>query len=142
MCVHPTPSFAANCLDCERLLAISFDRLSFLRSFPRARIEALRRKHRARLKSAEASPPRSRERSADLDDADACGTSEAGALPAPLLMACEPALLLEEDSSDGDGDGDGDGEAALLGDGGGEYDVVSSFDDVEASYERSRSFWL
>lgn len=39
----------AGCLDCERLISFAFDRHSFLRSFPRSRINALRRKHRARL---------------------------------------------------------------------------------------------
>ena len=38
----------ANCLDCERLLSLAFDRVSFLRSFPRARVESLRRKPRPR----------------------------------------------------------------------------------------------
>ena len=50
----------ANCLDCERLIALAFHKKTFLRSFPRARIEALRRKHRSRLVAREesnATPP-------------------------------------------------------------------------------------
>ena len=43
----------AGCLDCERLMSLAFDRQSFLRSFPRGRIHALRRRHRARLLVAE-----------------------------------------------------------------------------------------
>ena len=50
----------AGCFDCERLMTLAFDRYSFLRSFPRARVDALRRKHRARLLLAEgqSTPPR------------------------------------------------------------------------------------
>ena len=43
----------AHCLDVERLLSVAFDKFSFLRSFPRGRIDALRRKHRSRLLVAE-----------------------------------------------------------------------------------------
>jgi hypothetical protein len=46
----------ARCLDVERLLSLAFDRGSFLRSFSRSRIHALRRKHRARLLLAEQPP--------------------------------------------------------------------------------------
>jgi hypothetical protein len=50
----------AGCFDCERLMTLAFDRYSFLRSFPRARVDALRRKHRVRLLLAEgqSTPPR------------------------------------------------------------------------------------
>ena len=47
---HPAPLTrallprAANCLDCERLLSLAFDKFSFLRSFPQARVDTLRRK--------------------------------------------------------------------------------------------------
>lgn len=45
-----------NCLDCERLLSLAFDKLSLVRAFSRGRIEALRRKHRTRLLAAEGLP--------------------------------------------------------------------------------------
>ena len=48
----------ASCFDCERLLTLAFDNFAFLRSFPRARIEALRRKHQAHFLATEESASR------------------------------------------------------------------------------------
>jgi len=48
----------AGCLDCERLMSLAFDSHGFLRSFPRSRMQALRRLHRARLLLAEQQSPK------------------------------------------------------------------------------------
>ena len=119
---------AANCLDCERLLSLAFDKISFLRSFPRARVETLRRKHRVRLEMAEGTT----EMPADFGGPNAAKTgSTAKSTPAELtVVAAREADA--DDSSDEEG-GDGlDSESA-------QFDVVS-FDDVHQS--PTRDFWL
>ena len=92
-----------------------------MRSFPRARVEALRRKHHARLLAAEgpASPQHA-----------GPGVGLGGGLKRDV----DSREMDEEDSSDAEGD-EGDGEWA---DANGEYDVVS-LDDLETP---ARSFWL
>ena len=137
----------ANCLDCERLIALAFHKKTFLRSFPRARIEALRRKHRSRLIAREesnATPPPARPPAApshsqpshSLTSAD----EEAAAFQAREAAAAREASFgLDEDSSDEEKPGDeefGDGETAG-------YDMVS-FDEVfdDDNEPVHRSFWL
>jgi hypothetical protein len=138
----PCALFPANCLDCERLLSLAFDKLGFLRSFSNNRIEALRRKHRARLLALEAppSPPRSPSRAAAPSAADSAPSysdqpATMSSLSSSEVATSRESLLapLEDDSSDEEADDElGDGEPA------GEYDVVSH-DDVR---EPARSFWL
>ena len=124
-------SRAANCLDCERLLSLAFDKFSFLRSFPQARVEALRRKHHARLLAAEEayetrpSPPRS---------AQAAGSaSPVWASVEGIRLACHPSLPVEADEEDNSSDEEGAENPDP-----GEYDVIS-FDDLVSP---ARSFWL
>lgn len=108
----------ANCLDCERLLSLAFDRLSFLRSFPRSRIEALRRRHRARLLAAEGA------------------RGDGGGTPIVCTVAAAPEseALAADESSD---ESDDDAPDAIGADDGG-YEHVS-LDDLSAP---TRSFWL
>ena len=122
---------AANCLDCERLLSLAFDQFSFLRSFPRARVESLRRKHYARLLAAEEAYDR--DYPTRQSGRDSKGNSSPAEIHTPPVLP--PVLPLdaddEEDSSDAEG---ADDEPPASG----EYDVVS-LDDLTSP---ARSFWL
>jgi len=155
----------ANCLDCERLLSLAFDRLSFLRSFPVSRVKALRRKHRSRLLAAEGLAAEGASSGSSAPPPGPCkappgegagegagggvGGGVGGDVGSPLVVAAvavidgspllpwERSSNLDDDSSDGGDDEYGDGEAA------GEYAIVSH-DDLAALVraEPVRSFWL
>ena len=66
----------ARCLDCERLLSLAFDRFSFIRSFPRSRLDAQQPWRRQ-----QPSPrrPRRSDRPDTPDDADEPVDDEPGA---------------------------------------------------------------
>ena len=137
----------ANCLDCERLLSLSFDRHSFLRSFPRARIDQLRRKHRARILAAEqgdganlsgakaaAEPPAAATR-ASTERRRRRRPNPAGAVPPSGTAAALDATgnLAAGSSSEDESDHGGGDDAS---DTGGGYDVVS-FDDLSTLARQS-----
>ena len=140
----------ANCLDCERLLSLAFDRVSFLRSFPRARVESLRRKHRARLLAAEAPssphhrpatkpPPGTPPSAGSVASAPASseGGGAAGGTPAATALLRETLMQMpEEDSSDAEADDEMDAEPDEH-----QFDVVS-FDDLDEREAAARDFWL
>ena len=141
---HPAPLTrallprAANCLDCERLLSLAFDKFSFLRSFPQARVDTLRRKHHARLLAAEEAYEETRPSPSRAGSAQAGGGASPSRVPGDgssgAMRARHPSLPvedLEEDNSSDEEGGEHEPDP-------GEYDVIS-FDDLVTP---ARSFWL
>ena len=121
----------AHCLDCDRLLLVAFDRISFLRSFPQSRIDALRRKHRARLTAAE------------VDSGWGDGpTTDSAAITSPLTdgVVVPPRPPLRDDPRGGDSSSEDDLEEESNGaPSGSGFDVVSAIDDTLRPVS---SFWL
>ena len=112
----------AQCLDVERLLSVAFDKFSFLRSFPRSRIDALRRKHRARLRAAE------RE---DAEDAGMAAPASPMASPSP------PAPASPAGAGKGGGEGSsGGGDGSSISGGGGSGSGATTAATIGAGIRR------
>ena len=126
----------ANCLDCERLLSLAFDKISFLRSFPRARVEALRKQHLARLMMLEGDLEMPGDFGGDMSapTTPAVSSEHARATGAGAHVTAAHMEDDEEDSSDVEEGADSPDSESGLG-----YDVVS-FDDVHTA--PTRDFWL
>ena len=117
----------AQCVDCERLLATAFDRRAFLRSFPRSRIESLRRAHRARLMTEERASLAAAEASVA---AGGGGWASTAALPQHLREASPRAAELLAR-----GGGGGPDAAGLAG------QLADSSDEETGSASPTRSPW-
>ena len=134
-----------------------FDKYSFLRSFPRARIDQLRRKHRARILSAERgseAAEASHGKWGAAADARAPATRPAperrrrrrpgptGAIPpsgTAAALGAENGLVGDDDSSSDEGELM---EADEGNDANGGYDVVSFDDARDDQTKPARAFWL